>query len=54
MTALPVEEALDAVGHFIAKGGAVFLIVVAASIISTCVVGFVQAFRTFRAFCLLT
>jgi hypothetical protein len=54
MTALPVQETIDTVAHIIAIGGALILIVVAASIVSAFVVNAVQTFRTFRALCLLT
>jgi hypothetical protein len=48
MTALPIEQTLNAVGHFIVIGGALILII-ALFVVST-----VQIFRTFRALCLLT
>jgi hypothetical protein len=42
------------VGHFIGIGGALILIIVGASIVSTFIVNTVQIFRTSRAVCLLT
>lgn len=54
MTALPIEQTLNAVGHFIAIGGALILIVAVATIVALFVVNTVQTFRTFRALCLLT
>ena len=54
MTALPVQETLDAVSSFIAAAGALILILAAAVIISTLVFEAVYVARTFRAFSRLT